>query len=62
MDRLKPLAVAKLIKKADLSSNPMMDSVAIALNCEPTYNEIQRAKMYMGAIVHLGYTIVKEGS
>jgi len=41
---------ALIMKKAALMADPQMDSVAVALNCTPTYHEIQAAKYWIIAI------------
>jgi hypothetical protein len=38
---------AAIVKRARLENDPMMDSVAVALNCQPTYKEIHAARIWI---------------
>lgn len=40
---------AKIVKIVSLAGHPGMDTVAIKLNCGPTYAEIERAKYWAKA-------------
>lgn len=37
---------ARILKLCKLAANPMMDNVAIRLNAEPTYAEMQQARLW----------------
>jgi hypothetical protein len=51
--------VAKKLKTTYLRRLPGMDDVAVALNCNPTYDEVQRVLSVLGAVVDTGHAIVK---
>ena len=51
--------LAGRIKKARMQADPMMDDVAVALNCAPTCPEIASAEIVVLAIRGLGYSIVE---
>lgn len=49
--------IAKSIKTEKLACHPCMDSVAIALNCRPTYEEKQALSNIVAHIENAGFEI-----